>query len=233
MTLYAYDKFNNLKPFNESSGGGGITSNAIYGSRTVALTNSTAIPNLNVPRTRVRWTISGGRHVLTLPAFGPVRVGAEFEVTLIANAGRGGVVAPSSGTLDSVTSNSSNGLSRVGDTMIIRRTPDGYVSFNNGLWLHSNLEVVTVDPALGAAPGWRGLRPFRTNYGAAGDFTLPTAPMEGTHLRVSRVTASAAVTLQAGGNTIVSAGAAGSSLSLVVEVPVDLIYSGTLWTAAA
>lgn len=189
--------------------------------------------NLAVPVrlvTEIEWDLSSDGQ-LVLPTIASTAVDQEFIVTLrTRTGGTGGYIEPVPGErLDNVV-NGHVALVAPGDTVRIRRVAGGqWSTVTNDGELDRDVILAVVNPNLALNAGWRKLRAYRANYAAAGDFTLPTAPLPGTRILVAQGNANT-VTLQAGANTIVANGAAGASLALAINVPVTLqFFTGGLW----
>lgn len=206
----------------------------------IAVAGSAALPVPVQLRTRILWTLSvADVDLLTLPDIARVGVGQEFEVTisaLVQPTALGGMVIPTAGQRIDRLVDERVPLTRAGDTALFRATVDGWISLTNGNPVHRNLEAITADPGLAASTGWHGLRTFAASYAANGDFTLPTAPRNGTPILFVRRSA-ATVALQGGTSTIVVKGTAGTSYASVLNEPILLTFfntaGGKFWIAAS
>lgn len=181
--------------------------------------------------TYIEWA-AGNDNSLTLPSAALTPINARFIITMAS--GSNGSVKPFLNDLVDQVINKPTPLARVGDRVVFERVANGaigWVSYTD-VAINHDIFTVTVDPALGADLGWDGIRVYNAAFLANGNFTLPTAPKVGTHIRVVN-TSAFTVTLQAGGNVIKQGGTSGAARVAALNTPVDLVFVTGMWVAAS
>lgn len=197
----------------------------------VAAANTAVLATSTQLNTYVEWA-AGTDNTLTLPSAALTPINARFIITL-ASGGDGNVI-PFAGDLVDQLANKPTALARVGDRVVFERVANGAIGWASyaDVQINHNVFTVTVDPALGANTGWDGIRVYNAAFLANGNFTLPTAPKVGTHIRVVN-TSAFTVTLQAGGNVIKQGGTSGAARVAALNTPVDLVFVTGMWVAAS
>lgn len=175
----------NLGVVFQKSGVGWTSTKTAQDSVPVDVNNTAVLVVPTQQRTLVRWEAGTG-NTLTLPAFGDVALGQEFEIVAgRTTAGDDNIIPAPSDLIDGVE-DKQVAVGTYGDTVLVRRVDDGWVSVTNAML--GQIEEDIAGPT--ALTAWTGQRIVHFTPAAPGDLlTLPalSSVRPGSRLAVIRV----------------------------------------------